>query len=315
MSTGGVTGRPASRPATAADGEVAPRDGEATAPPAPGSAPPAPDSGRPAPDGTPPADGTPPGPGAPAPTTELSALAEQVSQLATRLAAVERAVNRAAARMDSRSRDATRDVEALLQLYRERTPRAPMPPSGRWAMDPTGLLELLSRVPADRPALVLELGSGTSSVWLGYALERTGGRLVSLDHDPRFGERTRQLLGRHALTGVAQVRDAPLRDLDLGDGTYRWYDPAAFEDLAGVDLLVVDGPPGTTGPLARYPALPVLWRRLSPGALVLLDDVDRPDERDTADRWLAEIGGLTEEPAAVGNVAVLRYAGPAAQPR
>lgn len=241
----------------------------------------------------------------------VTALAGAVNALAGRLATVERTVGRAAARLDSRSRDATRDVEALLQLYRDHTPRAPMPPSGGWAIDPTGLLELLSHVRADRPALVLELGSGTSSVWLGYALERTGGRLVSVDHDARFGERTRQLLRRHGLADVVQVRDAPLRDLELGGRTYQWYDPAAFEDVDGVDLLVVDGPPGAIGPMARYPALPVLWRRLSPGALVLLDDAGRPDERDAVTRWLAEVGGLATEPAVVGNVAVLRYTRPA----
>lgn len=181
-------------------------------------------------------------------------------------------------------------------------------------MDPTGLLEVLWHVRRDRPRLVLELGSGTSTVWLGYAVEQTGGRLVSLDHDEEFGERTSEQLRRHGLTAVAQVRQAPLRDLELAGGAYRWYDPAALDDLQDVDLLLIDGPPGALGPMARYPALPVLLPRLSPRARVLLDDATRPDEQDILSRWLGEVAGLTRQPATVDSVAVLRVAARSRKP-
>ena len=50
-------------------------------------------------------------------------------------------------------RDQTAETEALLQLFREFEPRAPMPSSGRWAMDLTGLLEVLYLIARKRPRL------------------------------------------------------------------------------------------------------------------------------------------------------------------
>ncbi|MFS8499784.1 MAG: uracil phosphoribosyltransferase, partial [Micromonosporaceae bacterium] len=238
-------------------------------------------------------------------------LADRLSAVESRLSELADSVRRSVDRMLQAFRQSQpREVEALLQLYRDHLPRAPMPPSGQWALDPSGLLELLSRVPRDRPSLVLELGSGTSTVWLAYALERSGGRLVSVDHDPGYGQRTRDLLERHELSKVAEVRDAPLREVTVGGQERRWYDPTAFADVAGVDLLFIDGPPGATGPLARYPALPLLLPRLAPEALVVLDDAHRPDEQETVRRWLAEVDGLSPVPATVGTVAVLRYRAP-----
>jgi hypothetical protein len=72
-------------------------------------------------------------------------------------------------------REQTAETEALLQLFREFEPRAPMPSSGRWAMDPTRLLEVLFLIGRKLPKVVLELGSGTSSIWIAYALEKDGG--------------------------------------------------------------------------------------------------------------------------------------------
>src|SRR3954469_12392039 len=93
----------------------------------------------------------------------------------------------------------TREVEALVQLFQSFTPRAPMPSSGGFALNPTDLLDLLHLIRTRRPKLVLELGSATSSVWLGYALQKYGGRLVSLDHDPGYARQTRALVAAHGL--------------------------------------------------------------------------------------------------------------------
>lgn len=207
-------------------------------------------------------------------------------------------------------RDQTSEVEALLQLYRELQPRAPMPLSGHWALDATGLLELMFLLGTGTPKLVVELGSGTSSVWIAYALERTGGRLVSVDHDREYAERTRWLLSAHGLEKVAEVRDAPLCPLDLDGETFQWYDPAVFEDVREIDLLMVDGPPLATCENARYPALRVLEQRLSPSAIVVLDDADRPDEQHIVDRWLKTVDGLARGHSVLGNQAVLTYARP-----
>lgn len=230
-----------------------------------------------------------------------------------RLAAADRhralvvAVERSAREVASRQQDQTRDVEALLQLYRDLRPRAPMPPSGRWAMNAAGLLRLLSLVEQTQPKTVLELGSGTSSVWIAYALERTGGRLVSIDHAPEFAEQTAFTLAMHGLRQVAEVRHAPLQPVRVDGRDFRWYAEDAFADLSDVGLLVVDGPPANTGPVARFPALRLLESRLSARATVFLDDADRPDEQRILEQWTAATPGLARDPHFAGRHAVLSY--------
>ena len=65
-----------------------------------------------------------------------------------------------------------------------------------------------------------------------------------------------------------------------------WYARKAWEDLTGIDLLFVDGPPATTGHQARYPALPLLAGSLSPVATAVLDDLVVPDMQEVLRLWL-----------------------------
>jgi predicted O-methyltransferase YrrM len=205
-----------------------------------------------------------------------------------------------------------RELEGLHQLFGDFTPRAPMPSSGQWALNPTDLLALLHLVERRRPAVVVELGSGTSTIWIAYALERLGGRLISLDHERTYADRTRAMLHAHGLEAVAEVRDAPLRRITVQGTEFDWYDTDALDDVDGIDLLLVDGPPGSVGPMSRYPALEVLRGKLSPGATVVLDDISRDDEQETLRRWAAEHPGAGIEPTLIGQHGVLSFARPTA---
>ncbi|MGK5678754.1 class I SAM-dependent methyltransferase [Actinoplanes sp. URMC 104] len=179
----------------------------------------------------------------------------------------------------------TREVEALVQLFQQVTPRAPMPP----VTDGATLLDVLHLIRTRRPRRVLELG-GASAVWIAYALEQTGGKLLTLDHDAAGAERTRAALAAHGLTEVAEVREAPLRPIAVEDRTSAWYDLESLADVHDVDLLVVGGPPETTGPDARYPALRLLEDRLAEAAAVFV-----LGEPDVLGRWLEKTEGLTRE--------------------
>ena len=61
--------------------------------------------------------------------------------------------------------DQSSEMEALTQLFQRIKPRAPMPSSARWALNPTGLLQLVWLIEQHRPGTIVELGSGTSTVW------------------------------------------------------------------------------------------------------------------------------------------------------
>ena len=205
------------------------------------------------------------------------------------------------------SRAQMREVEGLHQLFGRFTPRAPMPSSGQWALNPTDLLALLHLIEQRRPAVVVELGSGTSSIWIGYALERLGGRLISIDHEPEYAGRTRRMVAAHGLGTVVEVREAPLRPIEVRGEPYDWYDVDALADVDDIDLLIVDGPPGSTGPMSRYPALDMLRHKLSRTATVFLDDLSRADEQETLRRWAEENPGAVIEPVLIGQHGLLTY--------
>ena len=192
-------------------------------------------------------------------------------------------------RLNRRTRESFRQTEAAVALYATVRPRLPLPEMRGWAISPDMAGIVFATVMERRPRTVVELGSGTSTLVVGYALERLGskGRVVSLDHDERFARVSANNVRRHGLDEVASVAHAPLRSIDVHGEQWDWYDTSALDALASIDLLVVDGPTqaGNDRQMVRFPALPVLLPKLSPGAVVLVDDAGRADERAMVARW------------------------------
>jgi predicted O-methyltransferase YrrM len=185
--------------------------------------------------------------------------------------------------------DTYHQIEALLSIVHTIKPTFPLPPTRTWSASPDILNHLCRLVLERRPLMVLETGSGVSTLVIAHCLRRLGrGRIVSLDHDAAFANVTRELLALHEVSDLATVVDAPLLEQRIGTETWLWYDAHRIPATGPVDLLFVDGPPWQTQPLARYPALPLLSSRLSPSAVVLLDDAGRADERTIAQRWCRE---------------------------
>jgi len=168
------------------------------------------------------------------------------------------------------------------------------------------MLQAIDLVTRPEVSLALECGSGTSTLFLARALQLKGsGRLIALEHMEEFLEPTIEALKRHGLDDVAEVRHAPLSEVEIDGDTYLWYDPSSILDLSDIDLLIVDGPPGSTGTRARFPAYPLLNERLALSALILVDDLQRSDERAVVDAWL-ETGGVSELPTYGREQAILR---------
>jgi len=209
-------------------------------------------------------------------------------------------------------------VQALVALHTLLEPRRPLPPFSGWAASAELATTLVGLVLERKPQRVLELGSGASSVVVGYALEQAGGgRLLSLDHDADYGRQTSDRLERHGLSTYVEVRHAPLVRQQIDGRERPWYDlsHAALEAFAGgdgIDLLIVDGPPRESDPEARYPALPLLLDHLAPDAVIVLDDALRSEEQAALGRWKTEVPGLSVEiiPSAKGIAVAHRMADP-----
>ena len=105
--------------------------------------------------------------------------------------------------------------------------------------------------------MVVEAGSGVSTLVIGYCLKRLGrGKVISLEHDERYVTATNELINFHGLTQFACVIHCPLVKVDIGGETFSWYSMEGVRFERPIDILVVDGPPATGQEFPRYPALP-----------------------------------------------------------
>lgn len=200
-------------------------------------------------------------------------------------------------KIEALERMSFRQHEALAALTRVLGTQHPLPPTRGWAASPDLLLYLYELTLEKKPDVIVELGSGVSTLVMAAALKTNGkGRLYSFDHDAEYATRTAGLLARESFGDVATVEHAPLSPWHPPAPTglaesWNWYTlPEAVAALPGIDLLVVDGPPESTGAYARYPALPALIDRLAPGATVLLDDTIREADTKIAEAWRDEHG-------------------------
>jgi predicted O-methyltransferase YrrM len=213
-----------------------------------------------------------------------------LTAVATENDKVRRAVTELQSRMDAGFKNALGEESALHNLYRIVDVDREMPAPIGFAASPRTLLRLVDislSLPPDK--LIVECGSGASTVWLAHACRRAGsGRVVALEHDERYAQATREAIARSGLAAWAEVRSAPLKPVVVGDETFMWYSPSIWSDLEQAHLLFVDGPPGRVGPRSRYPAFPLLAASLAHGAIVALDDTQRPDEQAIGKSWLRE---------------------------
>ncbi len=155
-----------------------------------------------------------------------------------------------------------------------------LPHLGSWKADTYLLHRIVDVIETARPASVVELGSGATSLVTAKALAMHGaGALHSYDSHAPFVAAMQEWLAEHDL--AAAFHHAPLTQRDVR-WPGLWY--ALTELPSSIDLLVIDGPPWAVHPFARGMA-ERLFPRIAPGGTVLLDDAARPGERYVARRW------------------------------
>ncbi len=156
-----------------------------------------------------------------------------------------------------------------------------------WQAGSDFLLLIANHILTERPVNVVECGSGLSTVVIARCLQLINDhtankhpKLISLEHEEDYYQRTFWWLKERGLGNYAEVKRFDLR----GEPPFYAYN---FQ-VPSVDLIVVDGPPTSTHPMARYGAKS-LFRYLSPGASVYLDDLRRPGEILVRDIWRWEL--------------------------
>ena len=186
-------------------------------------------------------------------------------------------------------------VQCINELYKLLPLRSPLPPMTGWAATPELAITVLQVIQKFKPNLIVEAGSGITTIVAAYSLEKFHpvGKIISLDHDQTYVNKTWNEIQLHSLSDRAEVRTAPLEEIKTDHRDWIWYSTDAIHFDQPIDMLVIDGPPVKTQKNARYPALPLLHQYLAPKAVIILHDTDRSSESEIIRKWQNEFEGLT----------------------
>lgn len=163
-------------------------------------------------------------------------------------------------RLDSDAKDLVRDPKLV---------------NGKWSLDNAALAELDVYLWSRKPKVVVECGSGVSTLVLARYAQSNDAKVVSLEHDARWANHTGQLLFKLGLQHCIDLRHAPLSEAP---------DPWYQTDLPdGIEFVLIDGPPLALG--GRAATFPALQPHLADDWEVWLDDADRPEEQAALKKW------------------------------
>lgn len=186
-----------------------------------------------------------------------------------------------------------------------------------WPISSDIALYLLGQIKERDYDLIIEFGSGTSTQLFAKAMEFKGGQksktadvpslktsdsaaisvdrsVVTFEHNKKYFEKTQKLLEQKELLSIVNLVHAPLIDIELNGESFLYYDceteltniASKFAQHSAKILVLVDGPPGSTGPLARLPALSKLLNALGHHQLdIILDDSNRAEEKTIIAKW------------------------------
>ena len=161
---------------------------------------------------------------------------------------------------------------------------------GEWAIDSNLGKFLIDYIIEHKPQNILEIGSGTSTVLISKLmskLEYTHNHLV-VDHEEKYLRKTSEILTLNSINTHTKLLWLPLERKTILGEEYLYY--RNLEEEIGdicLDFVIIDGPPESTGNLARFPALPLLHEKLSKNAVLILDDYCREQEKAIVSKWLS----------------------------
>lgn len=229
----------------------------------------------------------------------LASLIPLLVFLLQRLWRLQRSLGEAEARLERRIASEARGLFTQLEADRSLRDRLDLrqglPHSRNWSASPDFLKLIVEHCLEARPARILECSSGLTTLMLARCCQLNGqGHVHSLENGEAFAAATGRHLDRYGVAGYATLVHAPLEGHRIGGEDYLWYGLDGLPE-GSIDMLVIDGPPGFIQRHSRYPALPLLFGKLSDSCAIFLDDAARPDEREIVARWAGEFPALRHE--------------------
>ncbi|MGO3985371.1 methyltransferase FkbM [Pseudomonas sp. SAS7] len=230
-------------------------------------------------------------------------LSEQIRQQNAEMIKVRQSLERT---VKSEMLNAAQQLEAFMGVQNYLNHGEHLPGMHGWPISPDFALYLVELIDGNDYDLILEFGSGTSTVVIAKALARIARQQhgkpatvqVAFEHLEQYHAQTQANLQHAELLGAVQLELAPLADFKAPNGsTYSYYScHAALHKLAEQltsnikILIIVDGPPASVGKHARYPAVPSVLAGFKGAHIdILLDDYIREDEKEIVQLWLKDI--------------------------
>lgn len=187
-------------------------------------------------------------------------------------------------------------LRAVTRLSHSRAPSALSPlwtdarygwGNEKWAAEEPYLAEVVRLAEASQGPM-LECGSGLTTLLMGAVAARRGIELHTLEHNAAWHARVVDAL-RSVSASTTVVHLAPLRDR----GDWEWYDAPLDSMPNDFTLVVCDGPPASTRG-GRSGLLHAIDGKLARSCTIILDDANRPAERELVQRWSQEPGTVAE---------------------
>lgn len=137
-----------------------------------------------------------------------------------------------------------------------------------WALKPETLKALDRALAILQPRLIVEAGSGESTIVLN-----SHAHTISLEHSDLYAQSTLRMCRN------ADLRLCRITNYLTPEGLWPWYDETLPD---GIDFALIDGPPSAIG---RQAALFALWPHLSDKWEIWLDDYQREHEQECLKLW------------------------------
>lgn len=163
-------------------------------------------------------------------------------------------------------------------------------PDAPWVL-PSGTLKLLAAfIREEQPQNIVELGSGRSTLLISQELQtHVTGRLLSIEHNSTFSNKTLESLSEHKVQHRATVVHCPLRPTLRRNRLFVSYSGIEhyLSSFRPIDLFIIDGPPG---PWGREAAMYSAFTYIRTGGAIFLDDAFRNKEKQAVEQWVAYYG-------------------------
>jgi hypothetical protein len=146
-----------------------------------------------------------------------------------------------------------------------------------WAVGTMTAELILKILNEKKPKTILDVGSGLSTVLFAEWAKENNAKVISLEHQERFYNETKELLDNYGLT-------ADLRLVDLIKDEHGYFYDTELPDE--IDFALIDGPPGSIG---RGATIYAIFPHFSDDFVAWLDDSHRDYEAAILAQWKKDL--------------------------